>query len=101
MSGALILLPPTLLYLPNNKRVIQRRNGSATTGAGSRDTVEEYQGISLGSKRAAEVDRDGAGAGECVVENGRLIESRPFYMAFSNIQALALLDESKGSNGLP
>jgi hypothetical protein len=38
--------------------------------------------------------------GECVVENGRLCERRPFYMAYSNIQALALLDESKGSNWL-
>lgn len=38
--------------------------------------------------------------GQCVVENGRLIEMKPFYMAYTNIQTLALLDETKGSNWL-
>ncbi len=38
--------------------------------------------------------------GECVVENGRLIENRSYYVAHTNIQTLALLDETKGSNWL-
>ena len=37
--------------------------------------------------------------GQCVIENGQLIEMKPFYMAYSNIDGLALLDErSHGSN---
>jgi hypothetical protein len=36
---------------------------------------------------------------ECVMENGKLIESRSYYVAHTNIQTLALLDgEYKGSN---
>lgn len=36
---------------------------------------------------------------ECVVENGRLIENRPYYLAHTNIDTLALLDkEYKGTN---
>ena len=39
--------------------------------------------------------------GECVVECGKLIQSRPYYVAHSRIQTLALLDkETKGSNWL-
>lgn len=38
--------------------------------------------------------------GECVVENGRLIENRSYYMAHTQIDTLALLDETKGSNWL-
>lgn len=38
--------------------------------------------------------------GECVVENGQLIQSKPYYVAYSNIQTLALLDETEGSNWL-
>ncbi len=38
--------------------------------------------------------------GECVVENGKLIESRGYYVAHTSIQTLALLDETKGSNWL-
>lgn len=35
----------------------------------------------------------------CAVENGNLIESRPYYLAYSNIETLALLDdEHKGTN---
>ena len=37
-------------------------------------------------------------AGECVVENGNLIQNKPFYMAYSNIDTLALLDGHKGTN---
>ena len=37
--------------------------------------------------------------GECRVENGKLIESRSYYVAHTSIQTLALLDEeTKGSN---
>ncbi len=36
---------------------------------------------------------------DCVVENGHLIESKPYYLAYSNIATLALLDEKhKGTN---
>lgn len=42
--------------------------------------------------------------GECMVENGQLIESRGYYVAHTNIETLALLDEDtqrpKGSNWL-
>ena len=39
--------------------------------------------------------------GECMVECGKLIQSRPYYVAHSRIQTLALLDkETKGSNWL-
>ena len=38
--------------------------------------------------------------GECIVENGQLIERKPYYMAYTDIQTLALLDETKGSNWL-
>jgi site-specific DNA recombinase len=38
--------------------------------------------------------------GQCVVENGRLIEMKPFYMAYTQIQTLALLNETEGSNWL-
>lgn len=36
--------------------------------------------------------------GECVVECGKLILNRPFYLASSQIETLALLEEGKGSN---
>lgn len=36
--------------------------------------------------------------GECVVENGNLIQRKPYYMASSNIDTLALLEECKGTN---
>ncbi len=36
--------------------------------------------------------------GECVVECGKLIQNRPFYLATSQIETLALLEEGKGSN---
>jgi site-specific DNA recombinase len=36
---------------------------------------------------------------DCIVENGRLIESKPYYLAHSNIASLALLDqEHKSTN---
>ncbi len=39
--------------------------------------------------------------GECVVENGKIIENRSYYVAHTSIQTLALLDEeTKGSNWL-
>ncbi len=39
--------------------------------------------------------------GECVVENGEIIESRSYYVAHTSIQTLALLEEeSKGANWL-
>lgn len=38
--------------------------------------------------------------GECVVENGNLVQVKPYYVAYSNIQTLALLEESKGLNWL-
>lgn len=38
--------------------------------------------------------------GECSIENNQLIQSRAYYMAYSNIDTLALLEESKGSNSL-
>lgn len=37
---------------------------------------------------------------ESVVENGKLIENRECYVAHTNIQTLALLDQTKGSNWL-
>src|SRR5436853_6664159 len=37
---------------------------------------------------------------QCVIENGKIIEMKPFYMVYTNIQTLALLDENKGSNWL-
>lgn len=37
---------------------------------------------------------------ECVIENGQLVQSRAYYMAYSRIDALALIDEGKGSNSL-
>ncbi|MBX7065613.1 MAG: recombinase family protein [Parachlamydiales bacterium] len=36
--------------------------------------------------------------GECVVENGNLIQNKPYYLAHSTIDTLALLDEPKGTN---
>ena len=30
---------------------------------------------------------------DCIIENGNLIESKPYYMAHSNIDPLALLDK--------
>ncbi len=40
-------------------------------------------------------------AGQCVVENGNLIQVKPHYIAHSNLETLALLDEqSHGSNWL-
>lgn len=39
-------------------------------------------------------------SGECMIENGQLIQNRAYYMAYSNIDSLALLDETKGSNSL-
>lgn len=38
--------------------------------------------------------------GECVVENGNLIQRKGYYVAYSNIQTLALLNETQGSNWL-
>ncbi len=39
--------------------------------------------------------------GECVVENGKLIENRSYYVAHTSIQTLSLLDdETKSSNWL-
>ena len=38
--------------------------------------------------------------GEYVVECGKLIQSRPYYVAYSRIQTLALLEEGKGLNWL-
>ncbi len=38
--------------------------------------------------------------GECVIECGQLVQSRAFYVAYSTIQTLALLEETKGSNSL-
>ena len=38
--------------------------------------------------------------GECVVENRQLIQNRAYYMTYSNIDALSLLEEGKGSNSL-
>jgi len=36
---------------------------------------------------------------DCIIENGNLIESKPYYMAHSNIETLVLLDqENKGTN---
>ena len=39
-------------------------------------------------------------SGECVVECGKLIQSRPYYVAHTQIQTFVLLEESKGSNWL-
>lgn len=36
--------------------------------------------------------------GECVVECGQLIQNRAYYLAHSNIETLALLEEGKGTN---
>ena len=36
--------------------------------------------------------------GECVIENGQLIQNRAYYVAHNNIDTLTLLEESKGSN---
>lgn len=38
--------------------------------------------------------------GECVVENGKLIERRTYYVSHTSIPTLALLDETKASNWL-
>ena len=38
--------------------------------------------------------------GECVIECGQLVQSRAYYVAYSTIQTLALLEETKGSNSL-
>ena len=38
--------------------------------------------------------------GECIVECGKLIQSRPYYVAHTQIQTFVLLEESKGSNWL-
>ncbi len=38
--------------------------------------------------------------GECLVENGKLIEVRGYYVAHTEIDTLALLEETKGSNWL-
>ena len=38
--------------------------------------------------------------GECVVECGKLIQSRPYYVAHTQIRTFVLLEESKGSNWL-
>ncbi len=38
--------------------------------------------------------------GECFIENGKLIENRGYYVAHTNIDTLALMDETKGSNWL-
>ena len=35
---------------------------------------------------------------ECAIENGQLIQNRAYYVAHSNVETLALLEESKGSN---
>jgi len=37
---------------------------------------------------------------ECVIECGQLVQSRAYYVAYSTIQTLALLEETKGSNSL-
>lgn len=34
---------------------------------------------------------------ETVVENGNIIEKKPFYIVYSNIESLALLDEGTES----
>jgi site-specific DNA recombinase len=36
--------------------------------------------------------------GECAIENGQLIQNRAYYIAHTNIETLALLEEIKGSN---
>lgn len=38
--------------------------------------------------------------GQCVIECGKLIQSRPYYVATSQVETLALLEETKGSNWL-
>lgn len=38
--------------------------------------------------------------GESRIENGNLIENRPYYVAHTSIHSLALLDESYGANWL-
>ena len=47
-----------------------------------------------------QIHRMEAVQGECAVECGKLIQSRPYYVAYSQIQTLALLEEGKGSNWL-
>ncbi len=42
----------------------------------------------------------GAVPSECIIENGQLVQSRAYYMAYSKIDTLSLLQESKGSNSL-
>ncbi len=37
---------------------------------------------------------------ECVIECGQLVQSRAYYVAYSTIQTLALLEETKGANSL-
>lgn len=36
--------------------------------------------------------------GECSIENGQLIQNRAYYMAYTKVETLSLLEESKGSN---
>jgi hypothetical protein len=35
-----------------------------------------------------------------MIENEQLIQNRPYYMAYCNIDPLALIEEGKGSNSL-
>jgi len=37
---------------------------------------------------------------ECVIECGQLVQSRAYYIAHSEVDTLALLEETKGSNSL-
>jgi site-specific DNA recombinase len=37
-------------------------------------------------------------AGECTIECGKVIQNRPFYMAYTTIDTLVLLDEYKSTN---
>lgn len=37
---------------------------------------------------------------DCIIENDRLIQNQSYYMAYSNIDTLVLLEETKGSNSL-
>lgn len=66
-----------------------------------------YETLNKNTKASALALRDLLGAieldpvpGECMVENGKLIECKPYYLAHTKIQTLALLDETKGSNWL-
>ncbi len=36
--------------------------------------------------------------GECMVESGNLLQTKPYYVAYSSIDTLALMDEPKGTN---